>query len=170
MHTKYCDCLTNIYKVLEILRWKNNFHTVPPTFLLWIFGPKWEGLTSRLGSSATRIMMKSVDIKLVTPRAEWWFILGCRNAAANLCPQETMLHHPSSLPPGNFLPQQILVVKVGPCKEVPTSFWWVKSTEVFSMQHPLVGFSSHGRETLVGKAAFLSLISRTYPALVTWPE
>lgn len=49
---------------------KDNYLTISPMFLLQVFWPKLKGFNLESGTSAPRIMMKSVDIKLVTPCAE----------------------------------------------------------------------------------------------------
>lgn len=49
---------------------KDNYLTISPMLLLQVFWPKQKEFNLESGKSAPRIMMKSVDIKLVTPCAE----------------------------------------------------------------------------------------------------
>lgn len=134
---------------------KNNYLMISPMFLLQVFWPKWKALTWSLGSSATRIMMKSVDIKLITPCAEWWFILGCWNAAANHCVPRRQCHiiH-QACRWGIFCLSNSLSLKQAHARksQPPPDSWcnisffsrWVKRTKVFRMQHKWMNSNSHG--------------------------
>jgi hypothetical protein len=127
-------------------------------------------------------MMEGPDMKLVIPCAERRFILGCWNVATDYCiprRQCPVIHQACHW--GIFCLSNSLSSELAHARKSQTSFEsgynvsfflrCITRTEVFRIQHKLVGSTRCGGEKLGDRAIYVFLPhSGTHSALAMWPE